>query len=794
MKKILAGIVICAFVSMICVGMISTPERDRSIDQPWIVSNHAPIAPIVIASDADWVTFAASGSGTAIDPWIIEDFTIDCGGAGSAIAISGTTDHAIIRDGFVNDTGPGALDCGISMIGASNIDLDRMAFEWCSLGIAAVSSSDLNINSTIVRYAMAGTAIGFDDVHDTVVNNTEINNGTIYVARFMTASTSENIIFDAINVTNSSEPLRFSYVENSSVSNSHIDGLNDHAGIVLGVSAMHNNITSADIENCSVAVLVSENENRVENNTIHDIIDYGISFNTVDYCDVVGNTIYNVSGFGYGVNVISSNFINVRDNVISNASIGVMFEITHWSNVTNNVLFDNMYGNAIHESQNITVDDNTCYDNLFGILAHGTTDSVNITNNTCYNSYAGIVISEPHYCNILNNTLTGNVHGIEIRDGANYNTIMFNKFMHNSAHQIEYMVDPFAVDANIVLNNFYDDYFDYFAYDVTINLTSMQLQSEYAITTTTGTTVNDTSPLYDPVLYPRATMVYLNFYSNVDGMGIAFSNLAVLLDGVPLTVTYPVITHVLFRLTISDFRGRLLSDVVYNLNDTGIYINIGLDIAVQIWIFYSSTLDGQGVAFADFKLYIDGVRCPINNPIMDHEIILFTVRDYFNQLIYNSTWNLTATGIYIDIPLAVTTIVVSNDFDDRNVLFHYETGGISNSFPIKAGKSIEVRVALGFYDWWITDAHGHPIQNQAGDDDVDGSKNIVGQDFVDFGWITIAPQPGNVTNDYNSPIFDLVTIGAFIGLAFGAILVVKAKIPDQATSIRKRKQLSMRDK
>jgi hypothetical protein len=297
--------------------------------------------------------------------------------------------------------------------------------------------------------------------------------------------------------------------------------------------------------------------------------------------------------------------------------------------------------------------------------------------------------------------------------------------------------------------------------------------------------LNDTAPAYYAPWYPRNEMVFLNFFSNVDGMGIPFANLHVELNGVPLTTSTPVIPSVLYRLNITDFRGRALSDVMYNLNTTGIYVNIGLDIAVMIYVMYYSTLDAFGFDFSLAKLYIDGVRCPIFNPIMDHEIILFTVRDFANRVLYNNTWNLTVSGVYVSIPLAITTMVVSNDFSDRNVIFHYAIAGVENSFPIKAGKSIDVRVALGTYSWYITDTHNRPIEDSDGDD-VGENKAISGPDFVDFGWVTVVPPPPPApVADPN--VWAYVTVIVAAVAAFG--IVITLRIPKKARVQKEHKQV-----
>jgi len=239
---------------------------------------------------------------------------------------------------------------------------------------------------------------------------------------------------------------------------------------------------------------------------------------------------------------------------------------------------------------------------------------------------------------------------------------------------------------------------------------------------------------------------------------------------VQIATPSPTILFVLFRLTIEDFRGRLLHDQMYNLNSTTAYLNVGLDIAVQIFISYSSTLDSFGFEFSLAKLYIDNARCAIFNPIMDHEIINFKVRDFANRLLYNQTWNLSVSGVYIDIPLPITTMVVHNKFE-YGVVFHYSIAGIENSFPMGDDQYVEIRIFLGTYIWWITDTDGNLIEDRDGDDIV-ASKTISGPDFVSFGWVEVPEQlyiPP--TTDYTSILFGYLMMFAIFGILAGVFIV-----------------------
>ena len=66
-----------------------------------ISSNYIPHAHIVIDNDDDFITLGFNGTGTSIDPYLIEGYNITAVGYDSAIEISDTTKYFEIRDCFL---------------------------------------------------------------------------------------------------------------------------------------------------------------------------------------------------------------------------------------------------------------------------------------------------------------------------------------------------------------------------------------------------------------------------------------------------------------------------------------------------------------------------------------------------------------------------------------------------------------------------------------------------------------------------------------------------------------------
>jgi hypothetical protein len=703
-KKLIAVGLIAAFVAVIACGAIM-PARDHDhgiIATGVPVASTLPrIAQIVIASDVDWDTYDSGGDGSAGNPWIIENFLIEDNDTGTAVMISGTTDHAIIRNAFINESGAGATDAAILITNAANIDVINCTIEDAGMYSIMFYQNVDNCSArqnTITRGVDTGITF-FDTVTNSIItNNTVTYTGANYMIAILTSPGNNTISYNFID-----------------------------RGGSGGFS--------------------------------------GIGCTTSDNVTIANNTIYNTyqpGGGSIGVAIQGCDNIIVTGNVIVNASMGTSSVGTNntisFNMITCNETFSHLYDASIGidvttGSINTTVNNNTIWNamhaiEIFGIGTNYTTFVNNTVMNCTWGVYAqtsSVVIASGNYFDL----------GIYACGEIYDSTVTNNHF---------YRMDNIIVVGtnNVFDSNYYYDYFDHFPTAIT-GFNMSELEFDYTV----AAGVNDTHPRYHAPWYPRGTQVFFNFFSNVDGLGIPFTNLHVELNGIPLTVTDPVIPFVLYHLDVEDYRGRLLYDEILNLNGTGIYVNIGMDIAVQIFVSYYSTLDVLGFDFTDAKLYVDGVRTMRFDPIMDHEIINFTVRDFANRILYDQTLNLSVTGVYVDIGLAITTLVVHNAFNS-SVIFHYSISGVQNSFPMAGGQYVQIRIALGTYQYWVTDLHGNDMEDENGHD-IDDHEHVTGPAVVDFGWTAVAPP--DPIDTYTSSVLDYLIVFAALGGGFGFIAI-----------------------
>jgi len=732
--------------------------------------------PIVVTSDADYAGLASGGSGTAIDPWIIDDFLIECNGTGSGVKIAGPVDdHVLFSNFYINESGSGALtDFGILLyLTVENVDFENGTIEdWDNRPIAVVGATNCTFQNVTCQTATGeGVYIdGSTDItfHDCVFQNVTNMNTAIFITDGLVGDC-ENITIDSCFFSNSSR---------------------------LGWPRTSYGITSEDGSNLTIT-----------GNTFN-MTDEAIKISDGTGVDIHGNTI-----LGYPVPawfVYTMNLINFNDSLVYNNVFAVGWDRQLYVEDCDNLTFTSNTLTTYDASAaslslsgltNSLIDNNTCYNiTRFIDIADGVgvaTENVTIRDNTlnCADSEYGFPrspsrlfylngVDDVHVeSNVINSawlvdedivvdSSTDNItiHGNTIRDSNTTVLAITSNITVTGNYFIENITNYLTNDttSNVTWEyNYYREYFDVYPYAITTSVIMDELEFTWAISVTR----DDPHPMYFPAWFPRTETIYLNFFSNVDGLGIPFANLHVVLDGVPLTMTNPVIPHVLYHLYVSDFRGRLLFDEVLNLNDTGIYVDIGLDIAVQIHIRYYSVLDSFGFDFSLANLYIDGVRTPIDDPIMDHEIINFVVRDFANRILYNQTWNLTATGIFVDIGMNITTLKVQNNFN-MSVIFHYRIAGVANSFPLAGGEIYEVRIALGIYSWWVTDDGGYPMEDIYGDDIVD-TKNVAGPGTVSFGWVDV--EPGEI-NNYTSSLLDYVLVLVILGVVIGIVVILGSRI------------------
>jgi parallel beta-helix repeat protein len=143
-----------------------------------------PHAPIRINNDTDFVTLGFNGSGTAGDPWIIENYEIDGTGNGSCIYIGNVTQHFVVRNCVLANATEGGdsiyrFNASIMMFNASNGTLQNNTAAGSWYGIYLYNNSHNNTieRNTVHDNGECGIILDIGSADIRVDNNTAHGNG-----------------------------------------------------------------------------------------------------------------------------------------------------------------------------------------------------------------------------------------------------------------------------------------------------------------------------------------------------------------------------------------------------------------------------------------------------------------------------------------------------------------------------------------------------------------------------------------------------------------------------------------
>ena len=215
----------------------------------------------------------------------------------------------------------------------------------------------------------------------------------------------------------------------------------------------HHKIQNCNIQNTFMGIGASDTVTgniTIENNEIHDTVEYGILFVRATALNnmISGNTIYNIGGKGgassneCGIYATFSNS-TITQNTIHNC--GSHANTDHAIYLTN--------------SDTITISRNKIYTNLNVGIKVSNSDTVNVYYNLLYDNGVGIrvEIGTPSAINIYNNTIANNgSNGQGIRIDLGDNIIVKNNIVYNITYGVDSGKYSLVVDAAVT--NFSSDY------------------------------------------------------------------------------------------------------------------------------------------------------------------------------------------------------------------------------------------------------------------------------------------------------------------------------------------------
>ncbi|MCK5038515.1 MAG: right-handed parallel beta-helix repeat-containing protein, partial [Thermoplasmata archaeon] len=408
------------------------PLMDQVYVDPYI-----PRLPIRINSNADFdpAHGVTNGSGTPLDPWIIEGWDIDGTGYGYCIYIGNTTEHFVVRDCYLHE--------------ANGVGTTNWPF-FSDIALTLYNSINGVIdNNTAQNNDYRGIYLYQDSCGNIIKNNTVSSN--IQMGIMLSADCNDNQILGN-EITLNEYGIYMNMCENNTIDNNTATD-NSENGIQIVNYPGYNFITNNDLSyngKSGLCLINTENE-FVDNNTIQNNGEYGIQIEDSRYLTMTNNTMVNNGVF------VWSTFDLLRDwnsHTIDTTNTVNSKPVYYWKNQTsgtipagagqvilanctdiiveNQDVSDGTAGILLGFSSNNTIANNTADSNQGdGIGLYDFSDGNMIDNNIVTNNEWSIFFNASNNNTIKNNTVSNNVYGINMTI-SNDNIIYHNNIIDNS--------------------------------------------------------------------------------------------------------------------------------------------------------------------------------------------------------------------------------------------------------------------------------------------------------------------------------------------------------------------------
>lgn len=321
---------------------------------------------IHIIGNTGWIDFKSAGnctgSGTPMDPYIIEDLIIDAEESGDCIYIGYSNVNFVIRNCTVSKAGP-------------NWDNGGIKLDNCQNGFLINNTCSFNLGEqTDGIHLLSSSKI-------TLFNNKLISNWYgIYLGYSFTINVSENKLNDnyvGMRIYNSDKNI----FANNTVNNSKFAGIfiyESDENYIFGNSAFSNRdaipLLESNSNNILENMLTNNEENGIEliKSNYNCISDNNVNKNNKNgillrdqsnYNMITDNLIkYNSES---GINLKESHTNEIYDNYVNNNNIGIELFFSNFNRITKNKLIYNGMCILSQDSENNTIFSNSCIEYSF---------------------------------------------------------------------------------------------------------------------------------------------------------------------------------------------------------------------------------------------------------------------------------------------------------------------------------------------------------------------------------------------------------------------------------------------
>ncbi len=246
-----------------------------------------------------------TGSGTSVDPYVIQNMEFDSLGVSTGIQIL-NTQNVIVQNCTVFNTGNISYDGGIKF---DNVNNGTIAYNNCSN----------NMCSGIILY---------NTVNTTVIGNI-VNNNNEYGITLQGGSQENNITGN----TGSNNNIYGIYLRLSNYNTISNNRFNNEINLVGSnyCQIINNSITNSPKHGI---YLVSDYSN-ITDNVIYNCLQDGIYLDGSDYAQVLNNTIFDNSK---GIFLEGCIYTTVANNSLTQNDYGIYMWDTDWNNITLNLI------------------------------------------------------------------------------------------------------------------------------------------------------------------------------------------------------------------------------------------------------------------------------------------------------------------------------------------------------------------------------------------------------------------------------------------------------------------------
>lgn len=351
------GSFIWSFIILLVLSSVANITGSGSEDHHPFIEAMTTNDPISIDSDEELEQKASdegwTGSGTAGDPYVIEDLSIDGDGGNLGLLVGNTTLHIDIQNisvEKVNGMRNGIDASGVALLNVSNITIKNSRSLNNKLGILVDDSQEVMIMNSNVTGNLNGIRVTSTSSH-VRINGSLLSNNEYYGAQI---SGYDVNITNCIIIENDDGGIQISSIKNYNISENKILD-NSLGGFGEGIR-----VTNYMAYN-----------GRIENNTIlHNGLS-GLNMRTGAGLNEEGLRSYvknNTIGNHSSVNAYCERFFIVRDNRIFNSSHGILS--LYNSAVEENEVWNCTWGIEIQTDSHASK--NEVYGNcLFGISVGG---------------------------------------------------------------------------------------------------------------------------------------------------------------------------------------------------------------------------------------------------------------------------------------------------------------------------------------------------------------------------------------------------------------------------------------